>query len=290
MASKSNPYAHLMKKIQDSGATKANALGTAPKESNLSKALTTIMEPGFGEPTQSEEKKNISDSENKGLTNVSKSVTSISNSETEKANEAVLTPQALRLLGPSTAEIESKDDAKFGTDFDAADRSDEPSYHGVQELARLNTDTMEPVTERHSNLNVEAARIGKKLQLDSAGTVRELCDALDAKLEKQAGELLQGPALVETRNYVQSLMITLKTRPEFAEVIIDKDMHNVMKFIRSTREEALQLREVKVAKKVTRAVNAEKKAGKSVSQSKMAAAFAKVTGFPALPGFGEEKK
>jgi hypothetical protein len=84
-----------------------------------------------------------------------------------------------------------------------------------------------------------------------------VCDQIDKLIGDEAGAALEGPSLITVRNYVQTLMVTLKTRPEFDSVIIDKDVRNIMKFIRATREEALALREVKTTKKAVREAKKE---------------------------------
>lgn len=260
MASKPNPFAHLIKNIKESAAKPAALGAVNPKP----------------------EEKNISDSPNQGLTSPSEPAKDISVNAEQKVSQPVLTPQAQRLLGGPVEQLDSP--------LPTVDYNEQTIASDAQELARINTESMEPVQERQSNLNVEAARLGKKMQLDSIDSVRSLCDALDARLEAIGGAALEGPALSDTRNYVQSLMVTLKTRPEFAEVVIAKDIRNVMKFIRATRQEALELRELKLVKKSTRAANAEKKAKGKPSQSAFAKAFSNVMGIPDFSKLGQGDK
>lgn len=234
---------------------------------------------------QVEEKKS-SESVNEGLTKPLTSDTVISAGNERKETNTVLTPQALRLLGTPSEQGEARPaqgSALSATStLDALDSLKQPDADaiipsGLQELASINTDSMEPQDRRETNLNVEAARLGKKIQLESASDVRALCDRLDAKLEAEGGANLAGPNLFEVRNYVQTLMVTLKTRPEFDEVIIAKDVHNVMKFIRATREEALAMREIKTEKKATRAANKEVK---GIKQSALQQAFKDIMQIP----------
>jgi len=217
MADKPNPFLKLLNQV------KADAAKTA---------------------TPKVEEKNIPDSPKKDLTNPFISGKVVSPPTQEKTSLPQVTPQAQQLLGAGvgeTTQSESTDLVPYDT----------------HELANINTESMEPVEKRETNLNVKAKQFGQKLQLESTQSVRELCDTLDAMMESENAATLQGPKLIDIRNYVQTLMITLKARPEFDSVIIDKDVRNVMKFIRATREEALALREVKVVKKATRSAKKE---------------------------------
>lgn len=137
-----------------------------------------------------------------------------------------------------------------------------------EELANYNTEKLEPQFEREKNLNVKAEQRTKQLILQSGEDVRTVCDKLDAAIE--SNPKLVGPSLIEVRGYVQRLMVTLKERPEFDSFVIDKDVRNIMRFIRSTREEALSMREVKTVKKATRAA---KKEQNQIKGGNFAAAF-----------------
>lgn len=50
------------------------------------------------------------------------------------------------------------------------------------------------------------------------------------------------------RAYVKKIMVMLKENPEFDNLIIDKDVHNIMAFVRKTRETAVDTINVKSAK------------------------------------------
>jgi hypothetical protein len=206
------------------------------------------------------EAKKISDSVAKPLTAPAVSATPISPTASEKPTLPQLTPQAQRLLGAAPTPKSADDFIKPESALATSD---------LQELARIDTEKMEPQTDRKPNLLVKANELNRKLTLDSTSSVRALCDQIDELIPKQAGSALEGPPLIHIRNYVQTLMVTLKQRPEFAEAIIDNDIRNVIKFIRATRQEALALREVKTVKKE---VKAAKKAS-GASEAKKAAAF-----------------
>lgn len=144
----------------------------------------------------------------------------------------------------------------------------------VHELANVNTDLLVPNDGRPSpNIAVKAANRTQALALTTGEEVRALCDRVDELIE--SNDQLAGPPLFELRNHVQRLMVTLKERPEFDGIVLDKDIRNVMKFIRATREEALQLREIKTEKKSVRAV---KKESTTKANKGMEAAFAAILG------------
>lgn len=247
MSNKANPFAHLMGQFKKAE-PKPPATPTTPEI----------------------EEKNIPDSVKMGLTNVSGSANTVG--DIGKAMEAaaamaakLVTPQAQQLLGAA------KDQPKL------PDSDEGPTYalvtNDLAELASLDTESMEPQKEREQNLMVQAKQFGQRLVLDNENSVRGLCDTIDQMIE--GNDALVGPALIQTRNYVQQLMITLKSRPEFDSVLIDKDVRNVMKFIRATRLETLEMRELKTEKKAVRAANKEKK---KISSKGFEAAFHKMMG------------
>jgi hypothetical protein len=227
--------------------------GAAP--SPLAKALDTMMQPGFGEATPTVEQKNISESPVQALTKPTLDANAFSVEAATKAMQAILTPQAQQLLGGGgggPAQGSESEDS-------VADRNAlVPS--GMGELASIDTESMDPITKRETNLNAQATQFGKRMVLDSEGSVRALCDRIDQMIQGNAN--LVGPALIDLRGYVQTLMVTLKSRPEFDSVVIDTDVRNVMRFIRATREEALGLREIKTVKKAVRSAKKETSSNK----------------------------
>jgi hypothetical protein len=230
MASKPNPFTHLLPK------PKAPAPSTQPS-------------PLPGE-------KNISDSIKMGLTNPSSSDNDFSMQTKEKETNAVMTPQAQLLMG-------ANGEAPI---FEPPPLGETHAPSTTQELALIDTSNeaeFQPKTQIEKNINVRANEMARQMVLGSESEVRNLCDKIDAQIEKFTGPNgvveIVGPSLGEIRNYVQSLMITHKQRPEFDSVMIAKDVRNVMQYIRATREEALALREVKTEKKAVRSVKSEAK-------------------------------
>lgn len=167
----------------------------------------------------------------------------------------------------------------YDNDGEASERSEqaepqlkgEPALYSAEQLARIDTDTeeLEPKARQGKADLVKAAELAKDMVLKDSSSVRQLCDEIDTLIESH--DQLVGPGLVTLRGYVQTLMVTLKARPEFDEIIIDKDVRNVMRFIRTVREQALATREVKVIKK---AVRETKKKGDTKLESAFSNAFA----------------
>jgi hypothetical protein len=64
-------------------------------------------------------------------------------------------------------------------------------------------------------------------------------EGMRAKLDRLDRLIIAGSGVDQTsidtaRNYVQDIMIELKTHPEYSGVLVDKDVHNVMSFVRAS--------------------------------------------------------
>jgi len=141
-----------------------------------------------------------------------------------------------------------------------------------EELAHIDTTNMEPKQAMTPSLTLKAQQKAAALILESGEEVKELCDRVDKLLE--SSPQLVGPPLIHVRGYVRQLMVTLKEKPEFDNILIDKDTRNIMRVARAIREEALALREVKTEKKVKRESNKEAKAEAKLANVSFAGAFA----------------
>lgn len=280
MADKPNPFLKLLNQVKADGVgVKAPSVGSGGGGA-IPRSGPEIEMHMTPKPAE----KNTSDSVSGDLTSTSVQATPVSSASQEKASLPELTPQAQRLLG--SAPVEPAPSMSYD-EFANAMQEVVPS--DTQELASINTDSMEPTEgKRETNLNMKAKAFGNKLQLESADSVRALCDRIDAMIGdtvEGASAALQGPNLITIRNHVQSLMVTLKSRPEFDSVMIAKDVRNVMKFIRATREETLELREIKTTKKAVRAAKKEVTSGKAKGFDD---AFKSVM-FGSFPGVGGGK-
>ena len=68
---------------------------------------------------------------------------------------------------------------------------------GLQALAQVNTDSMEPLDKPQLGLTAQAKKRDEELILDSPSAVRELCDRVDALIQKNT--MLAGAPLIESR-------------------------------------------------------------------------------------------
>lgn len=124
------------------------------------------------------------------------------------------------------------------------------------QLAGIDTTSLTPATQPKTQLASKVEARTEQLILESGKSVRELCDQVDHVMAEDKQLSMADYATI--RGYVMQLMITLKSRPEFESLLIDKDVRNVMRFLRATREEAMALRDVKTEKKATRGVKKER--------------------------------
>ncbi|KAK0039441.1 hypothetical protein Bpfe_031118 [Biomphalaria pfeifferi] len=146
--------------------------------------------------------------------------------------------------------------------------------HSAGELAAFDPEKMglEVQNEPQKQELVRAAVLTKRMILDDGKDVRNLLDAIDSTIESFQDKLA-GPGLITLRNYVQSLMVTLKQHPEFDSILIDKDVHNVMRFIRAVRGEALAARDIKEVKREVKKAKAAATPAKGLSSNSLASAF-----------------
>jgi hypothetical protein len=87
--------------------------------------------------------------------------------------------------------------------------------------------------------------------------VKELCDRFDEMMARDQGIDVMNLGLA--RAYVKKIMVMLKENPEFDGLIIDRDVHNIMAFVRSTREQAVATINTKAEKSAKAAANKAKK-------------------------------
>jgi hypothetical protein len=90
--------------------------------------------------------------------------------------------------------------------------------------------------------------------------IKELCQRFDDMIVRDGGIGLINIDL--GRAYVKKIMVMLKENPEFDGMIIDRDVHNVMAFVRKTREAAIDTINVKVEKATKAAKNKAAKTGR----------------------------
>lgn len=99
--------------------------------------------------------------------------------------------------------------------------------------------TTKRAAEDKAESDRKAEVIFKELPID----FQELTNNFDELLAKSAGVTMVN---VDTaRAYVKRIMTDLKEHPEYDGLLIDRDVHNVIKFIRSLKETAMDTVEVK---------------------------------------------
>lgn len=80
---------------------------------------------------------------------------------------------------------------------------------------------------------------------------QEILDRFDSIMSREAvGDL--DVNLPKLRDYVKKIMTELKENPEYDNLIIDRDVHNIFKFLRRIKSEAQQIQSTKAAKAETR--------------------------------------
>src|SRR6478736_6132441 len=157
MASKPNPFAHLMKPK----ASAPSIIDATPVKENYENWNTAI---------QSMQEKNISESAKRDLTNPPTSDNSFLMQTKEKETNTVLTPQAQLLMGAGGEKPE----------FEPIPLGETHAPSTTQELAMIDTsgDQFEPKTQIEKNINVRANEMGKQMVLGSESEVRNLCDKI----------------------------------------------------------------------------------------------------------------
>jgi len=84
-------------------------------------------------------------------------------------------------------------------------------------------------------------------------SLKSRLDSLDAIISSELG--ISTLTLDAIRAHVMEIMVTLKGQPELDSILIDRDVHNVLAFIRNVRVDAIESRaatKVKAAKAVAK--------------------------------------
>lgn len=88
------------------------------------------------------------------------------------------------------------------------------------------------------------------------GQFKSLLDNFDQLINSEFG--IHAITQDKIRGYVKEVMQTLQTEPELDAILIDRDVHNILFYIRSTKDKAIETRAVAKEKKAVKA----KKAGR----------------------------
>lgn len=87
--------------------------------------------------------------------------------------------------------------------------------------------------------------------LAEAKDVRDVADAVDTMMDQDG--MLDGLDLGAIRNHIQSLMITLRAKPEYVGVLLPRDISNIVKFARDSYVNELETVQMASDKKERRA-------------------------------------
>lgn len=95
---------------------------------------------------------------------------------------------------------------------------------------------------------------------DGATRFRGLFDLLDEKIKEAGGDVNMTNVDV-TRNIISQIMIDWKANPDYSTLVLDEDVHNVMRWVWKRKEyaiESLQKKEEKKNKTATKKLSAPK--------------------------------
>jgi hypothetical protein len=132
----------------------------------------------------------------------------------------------------------------------------------LKDFATLNTDGIDARNNPASLAETQIAQIKGEMLLSGPANIRVALDEVDSLMTKDVG--INTITLGVIRNKIESVMVSLRDNPEWDSIMLDKDVHNVIRFLRSVRGEAQLEREQKVAKKAVRPAS-PKRAGKTLS-------------------------
>lgn len=125
-----------------------------------------------------------------------------------------------------------------------------PIQLSTQALAELDTSDIEVVARRQQVLE----QVTLKAPAFGPDDMKDRLAKLDELVMSDAG--LNQITLDIARGYCKDIMVALKTEPELDSILIDKDIRNIMLFIRTTESSAVEAKETRV-KKVTKTTEAK---------------------------------
>ena len=187
-------------------------------------------------------------------------------SNTAKVEEKPRTPTAQE--APKSMLLSSVSDSTEQEPEDTETASNDVSLEQLADYDTSQKEESDPQVKMTHELR-RAELQGKAQTMKTEGELKILLDRFD---ERIADEDIAYEVMADAREYVKRIMLTLHTYPEFMGIVIDRDVHNVMRFIRSVREE--QLKETYKSRR-KKAVNKAKKGIKDTKTNRFAAAMAK---------------
>jgi hypothetical protein len=158
---------------------------------------------------------------------------------------------------PSLPSVESKA-ALSSEELSATEINvDSPAeIRSVKDLASLNSDSIEEKLKPSSIAEKQIDAVMKETLLSGPEDIRATMDEVDSLMASDVG--ISTIALGVIRNKIESVMISLRDNPEWDSILLDNDVRNMVRFLRSIKGEAQLVLEEKSQKK---AVAASKRAG-----------------------------
>ena len=108
-----------------------------------------------------------------------------------------------------------------------------------------------PVAQQESTELVKTIDASPEISGEFLGSFQERLDLLDSLI--QADLKISKFSFDSVRMHVRQIMIDLKEQPELDSCLIDRDVHNILRFIRTVKDTALETHVVKKVKKETKA-------------------------------------
>ena len=138
----------------------------------------------------------------------------------------------------------------------------------MAQLSEMNTDEIKTLAQKADSLLLRES----KYTLGSADEVRTMLDLIKGRMSTD--ERFDIFDLAQVTNYVKSVMITLRTNPEFDTILLDEDVHALFAFAQSQFQTSAQLNGIKVESEKAKSTKAaSKRAVTSDAASKMASAM-----------------
>lgn len=169
----------------------------------------------------------------------------------QPAAEIAQSTQLEQASKPTTATL--KIGIRFGaTNKPSAPAGESPKVPDVFALAQTGqalspTLPVPTVIEPEEDVEIESGPEGMRVKLDR----------LDKMIIANSG--IDQMSVDTARKYVQDIMIELKTHPEYMGVLVDKDIHNVMTFVRESMNLAQKTFQEVANKRQTKAIKDSKK-------------------------------
>lgn len=153
-------------------------------------------------------------------------------------------------------------------EYEGDAKKSSPDVHSVSDLTGLDTGDIPALKDKADAVQLRA----EKYIIKESEGLRTLCDAIDAAMSRD--DIMEGFNLDAVRGYVKTVMVTLKAKPEFDGILLDKDVSNLVQFATRAYHQAETIRQMESGAKAAKA--AKRKTKESGSKAKIAAIASKV--------------